>query len=101
MNTVSEDKTVAIVSYITLLGWIIAIILHNNNRTEFGAFHLRQSLGLILTGIILWFIPIIGWILNIIVFVFWIIGLVNAIQGEKKPVPIVGEFYQNIFKGLN
>ena len=101
MNTVSEDKTVAIVSYITLLGWIIAIILHNNNRTEFGAFHLRQSLGLILTGTILWFIPIIGWILNIIVFVFWIIGLVNAIQGEKKPVPIVGEFYQNIFKGLN
>ncbi len=100
MNNTSEDKTVAIVSYITLIGWIVAFVLHNNNKTALGAFHLRQSLGLFITGIILWWIPVIGWILNIIVFIFWLIGLINATQGETKPVPIIGEFYQDLFKGI-
>jgi len=100
MTESAEDKTVAIVSYITVIGWIVAIVLHSNNKTELGAFHLRQALGLFLTGVILWWIPIVGWILNIVVFIFWILGLIYAIQGDKKAVPLVGDFYQNIFKGL-
>mgnify|MGYP006277477799 CR=1 FL=1 len=100
METQTEDKTVAILSYITWVGWIIAIILHNNQRTELGAFHIRQTLGLYLTAIILWFIPLLGWILNLIVFIFWIVGLVNAINGQKQPVPLVGKLYQDLFKGI-
>ncbi|MFU8843685.1 MAG: DUF4870 domain-containing protein [Bacteroidales bacterium] len=97
----SDAKVVAIISYVTLVGWIVAIVLHNNNRSELGAYHLRQSLGLMLTMAVLWFIPIIGWILNIVLFIFLIIGLVYASQEEQKPVPVVGEFYQNLFKGIN
>ncbi|MCD4729811.1 MAG: hypothetical protein K8R74_04360 [Bacteroidales bacterium] len=100
MNNTTEDKTVAIVSYIFFIGWIVAFVLHNNNKTELGAFHLRQTLGLYITWIILWWIPVIGWILNIIVFIFWLIGLINATQGEQKPIPIIGEFYQDLFKGI-
>jgi uncharacterized membrane protein len=97
----SDAKVVAIISYITLLGWIVAIILHNNNRSALGAYHLRQSLGLMLTIAVLWFIPIIGWLLNVVLFIFMIIGLIYASQEEQKPVPLVGEFYQNLFKGIN
>jgi len=100
MTDSSEDKTVAILSYITIIGWIVALVLHSNNKTELGAFHLRQGLGLYLTGIVLRWIPIVGWILNIVVFIFWILGLIYAIQGDKKAVPVVGDFYQSIFKGL-
>ncbi len=96
-----EDKTIAILSYITFIGWIIALILHQNNKTSLGAYHLRQTLGIFLTGIILSIIPIIGWILGLVLFVFWILGLISAVQGEEKPIPLLGEFYQNIFKGLN
>lgn len=101
MNTTQEDKTVAILSYITLIGWIIALVLHQNNKTSLGAFHLRQTLGLFLTGFILGWIPIVGWIIALVLFVFWIIGLINAVNGEEKPLPLLGEFYQNIFKGLS
>lgn len=100
MNNSTEDKTVAIVSYITFIGWIIALILNSNQKTDLGAFHLRQALGLFITGMILWWIPVVGWVLNIVVFIFWLIGLINAIQGEKKPVPLVGDLYQDIFKGI-
>jgi uncharacterized membrane protein len=99
MNNSTEDNTVAILSY-TFVGWIVAFVLYGKNKTELGAFHLRQSLGLYLTSIVLLWIPTIGWILNVLVFLFWIIGLIYAIQREKKTVPIAGDFYQSILKGI-
>ncbi|MCF8378147.1 MAG: hypothetical protein K9H49_01140 [Bacteroidales bacterium] len=96
-----NSKTIAIISYITLIGWIVAIIMHSNNRSELGAFHLRQSLGLFISAIIFSFIPIIGWFLNIVIFAFIIVGLIYAAQEEKKTVPFVGDFYQSIFSSIN
>ena len=97
----SDAKLVGVISYITIIGWIVAIILHNNKRSEFGAFHLRQSLGLFLTGFILSWIPIIGWMAVVVVIAFLIVGLIYAIQEEMKTVPLVGDFYQDIFSGIN
>ena len=45
-----EDTTVALLSYITIIGFIIAIVLHSSKKTALGAFHLRQVLGLFVTG---------------------------------------------------
>lgn len=103
-----EDKTVAILSYITLIGLIVAIALHSSKKTKLGAFHLRQTLGLFLTGVavmvcqfILIFIPILGWLAIVALwcalFVLWILGLVAAINGQMKPMPIVGPLYQKWF----
>ena len=92
----SEDKTVAILSYITLFGFIAAIVIHSNKKTQLGAFHLRQSLGLLLTAF-LTIIPILGWLLAVFVLVMWIMGLISATKGEMKPVPLVGPLYQKWF----
>ena len=96
----NNGQLVAILSYITIVGWIIALILHLNKKTELGGFHLRQTLIIALAGIVLSWIPVIGWILSIILFIFWIMGLVYAIQGKKKEVPIIGGLGQSWFKGL-
>ena len=104
MSETQDARTIAIVSYLTIIGWVIALLMHQNNKSELGAFHLRQTLGLYLTGLIisfLYYIPFIGWILSLALFVFWVIGLVNAAQGEQKPIPLVGEFYQSLFRGIN
>ena len=113
-----NGKTVAILSYCTFIGFIIALVLHfqndKNNRSSLGIFHIRQVMGIIFTSIalgistvIFTFIPILGWIIAICIylsyfalFVFFIIGLVNAINGEEKPLPLVGEFYQKIFASV-
>lgn len=105
---VVEDRTVAILSYITIIGFIIAIVMHSSKKTQLGAFHLRQVLGLFITGvafglcaIVLAFIPILGWLaimagwLTLLVFV--IIGLIAAANGQQKPVPLLGEKYQGWF----
>ena len=104
----SEDKAVAIIAYLTLIGFIVAIIVHMNKKTKLGAFHLRQMLGFVLTGIaivfcefILLFIPILGWLCILALWaamlVLWILGLVATINGQMKPMPVVGPLYQNWF----
>ena len=92
----TEDKTVAILSYITLIGFIAAIVIHSNKKTQLGAFHLRQTLGLFLTSF-LCIIPLLGILIALCILVLWIIGLVAAIKGEMKPVPLVGGMYQKWF----
>jgi len=104
----TEDKTVAIVSYLTLIGFIVAVVMHSSKKTQLGAFHLRQMLGIFLTGIavvvcefVLIFIPILGWLrivaLWVSMFVLWLLGLLSAVKGEMKPVPVVGPMYQKWF----
>jgi len=92
----SEDKTVAILSYITLIGFIVAIVMNSNKKTKLGAFHLRQMLGLILTSF-LCIIPLLNIVILICLFVLWILGLLSATKGEMKPVPLVGPLYQKWF----
>jgi uncharacterized membrane protein len=102
----TEDRTVAIVSYLTLIGFVAAIFLHLNHKTQLGAFHLRQMLGMVLNsvaGAVLGVVPILGWIawgvVVIGLFVLWIVGLVSALKGEMRPVPVLGEHYQRWFAG--
>ncbi len=95
-----QSKLVAILSYITLIGWVIALILNMQNKTDLGSFHIRQALLLLLSMIVLSWIPMIGWLLSIVLFVFWVIGLVYAIQGQQKEIPLIGKLAQDWFKGL-
>lgn len=95
-----DGKTKAIVAHIYWIGWVIALILNSSDKDELTSFYIRQLLGLFLLSLVLMFIPIIGWLANIIIFVFWIISLIGAINGEKKLVPVVGKLFQDWFKGL-
>lgn len=95
-----DGKTKAIVAHIYWIGWVIALILNSSEKDELTSFYLRQLLGLFLLSLILWFIPVIGWIANIIIFIFWIISLIGAINGEQKEIPLVGKLFQDWFKAL-
>ena len=109
-----DQKTISWVSYITIIGWIIAIVSYNGSieKSSLARFHLRQSLGLIITAVAIYFamiifsmmIGLLGTLLSILnlgVLVLWIIGLISAVNGEEKPVPLVGEFYQKTLTFIN
>jgi len=88
------EKVVAVLSYITLLGWFIAIVLHGAHKSTFASFHLRQSLGLIITGALLALIPLIGWLLNVGVCCAWFFALYHVVKGHEEEIPLLGRFYQ-------
>lgn len=87
-------KVVAVVSYLTIVGWLCAIVIYGHHKSRLSSFHLRQSLGLIVTGCLLSFIPLIGWFLSLAVIAAWCHGLYHASKGEELPVPLLGDFYQ-------
>ena len=103
----NEGKTIAIIAYLTIIGLIIAFVMNNDKKNPFANFHIRQSLGLGLTALALSLIniiPILGWLISFIGFFIilfmWIMGLLNAINGKEKTVPILGEKYKEWFKTI-
>ncbi|GAA0818780.1 hypothetical protein KO495_04265 [Colwellia sp. D2M02] len=86
---------VAVISYFTLIGWIVALVIYDKHQSSLASFHLRQSLGLIITGALLSLVPLIGWALGIGVLCAWFMGIYSAIKGTKYEVPLLGSFYQH------
>ncbi|MDP7592693.1 MAG: hypothetical protein QF552_08375 [Litorilituus sp.] len=85
---------VAVVCYLTLFGWFIAIVFYGKHKCPFTSFHLRQSLGLIITASLLLFIPLIGWLMAIGVCIAWLYAFFYAVQGQQKKVFLLGNYYQ-------
>ena len=104
-KTVEEGKTMAIISYITIIGLLIAFFMNKDKKNEFTQFHIRQSIGLAVLGVInsfaiATFIPKLAGVIGLIIFVFIILGIVNAVKGEDKALPLVGDQFQEWFKNI-
>ena len=101
------DKTMGIIAYLTIIGLIVAIVTNKDKKVSFASYHIRQSLGLAVTGIalaIIGIIPFIGWLISILgtifIVILWVLGLINALNGYEKPVPVMGEKYMEWFKNI-
>ncbi len=99
-NNPNSGKTVAIIAHITFIGWIVAIIMNSQNKTEFGSYYIRQTLGIWIIAILLNFIPIVGCFASIICIVLIVISLVNAANDKMVPTVGVGQLFQDWFKSL-
>lgn len=94
-----NKKVTGIVSYITIIGWIIAFLAGDKEGAKF---HLNQSLVLFVVNLvnslivsrILGLIPLVGaivsFVISIALMVCWILGLVYAIKEEEKELPFIG-----------
>lgn len=89
----SEDangnKGLAIVAYITWVGFLVALILNNEQRDDFAKFHLNQAL-LVHIISLLGVLPHVGSLFKLIAVVFYILGVVNAAQGKRAELPVIG-----------
>ena len=101
-----SKKTISIISYITIIGWIIAFLVYNNQleKSSLAKFHLKQSLGLGILGLLCEFLSYIVpsldlglTILSLGLLILWIIGIVNAVNENEKPVPLVGNLFIDKF----
>lgn len=105
-QTVNEGKTIAIISYLTIIGTVIAFIMNQNKQNSFASFHLRQSIGIGLLSFAISFITrftYFNWIDNLMwlgIFAFWVIGLIGAAQGEERKIPLLGDQFQKWFKNI-
>lgn len=86
-ETVSqEEKIWAAVSYL----WVFSIVaLAARKDNDFIRFHANQGALLFVISLPLCFIPVIGWLANILIAIVAIIGILKSLQGEKWPLPVM------------
>lgn len=96
--TIDEGKTIAIISYITIIGLIIAYILNNSKHNSFAQFHIGQSVRIVVLAfanyLLAWVLPsslgLITTLISLAIFVLIILGIVNAANGKTTPLPVIG-----------
>ena len=100
-HDIEKGKTAAITSYILIIGVFIAMSMNSGEeKNPFASFHIRQALGLSLIFISLGLIisnfdsPMISNSMWIFLSVLWTYGIFSAINGETKPIPLLGNYFQ-------
>jgi uncharacterized membrane protein len=98
---IEKGKIAAITSYILIIGVFIAMSMNSGEeKNTFASFHIRQALGLSLIFISLGLIisnfdsPMISISMWISLSVLWTYGIFSAINGETKPIPLLGNYFQ-------
>ena len=104
---IEEGKTIAIISYILIVGVLIAMSMNSENKNRYASFHIRQGFGLTLTFILLgisisYFNSIIiaapMWIFILVLMSY---GIFSAASGSTIPLPLVGKLYQKFLSGIS
>lgn len=98
-------NTAAALSYVLGLftGALFLVLAHGNSYVRF---HAMQSivLSVVWLGgwIVLTIVPVIGWVLlpfwGLLMFVFWLVAIVKAWQGEMFKIPILGQYAEQFAK---
>lgn len=93
-DDIEKNKAMGLLAYILFFIPLLAA-----KDSPFARYHANQGLVLFICGLIsslVWIIPILGWIiapiLSIVITVLAVIGIINALNGKAKELPIIGKF---------
>lgn len=93
---VAKNKGIAIAAYILFFLPLLAA-----KESPFARYHANQGLMLLIFSVVVnvvgWVVPFLGWFVigpigNLLVLIFFILGVINAAQGNMKPLPVIGGF---------
>ncbi len=106
-NTKKDDeKSYAwLATFLSIMGFVIVLITRRENK--YVMFYAKQSLAVFIIGAILGiaakillFIPIIGVLINLAVWIFilliWLMSWVNALSGKEKATPFAHRIAESI-----
>ena len=94
-----KSNAAAIISYLTWVGFIIAILV-GDRSDDFTRHHLNQALIiniLSIVGGVVAVIPflgsIVGGLISLVVVVFWCLGIFRAVTWSIEPLPLIGDIH--------
>ncbi|MAJ31508.1 MAG: hypothetical protein CMC18_02485 [Flavobacteriaceae bacterium] len=96
-------KTNALISYITIIGFLISWSRHSDNPNPLSSFHLKQAFGVhlfyhassYLLNFYTFLIPF--YILYVIYLGALIFGIVSVRKKQKSKLPLLGDYFQKWF----
>lgn len=107
-----SSNSAAAISYITFIPAVLFLVMEPYNRDRFVRFHAWQCIALTIVWVAISIIfvvlgiagihmlmfglwTLIHMAIRLILFVFWLIALIKASQGQWYKIPIVGDLAQN------
>lgn len=95
-----KNKVFAVLAY---LGILFLVPLLAAKESRFARYHTNQGVVLFLSGIVCAFgggilslVPFVGCLVMpavlVAILVFVVLGIINAVQGVCKPLPVIGQF---------
>jgi uncharacterized membrane protein len=103
-----SSNAAAAISYITFIPAVLFLVMEPYNRDRFVRFHAWQCIALtvvaVIIGIIFTVLGFVGFhvllwmihsLVDLVLFVFWLIALIKASQGQWYKIPIVGDLAAN------
>ncbi|MEA4895182.1 MAG: zinc-ribbon domain-containing protein [Oscillospiraceae bacterium] len=94
-NDVEDNKMISILCY---FGLLFLVPYLSKQDSPFVKFHSNQGLVLFILALIVGIvskIPFIGWAIGLVcgvfIFVCFILGIVNVLNGEMKELPLIGQ----------
>ncbi|MEM1324742.1 MAG: hypothetical protein AAGI23_02250 [Bacteroidota bacterium] len=105
-SSLVTSRNISIVAYITVIGFVIAMLLNGKERTPLANFHIRQALGVHLVAaagrFLVWItgIKFLGLLLSIAAVLLLILGIFDAVRERSEPLPFVGEYFQKWFRSV-
>ncbi len=89
---IEQNKIWALLAYIHIL---FLIPLLAKKESKFAQFNAKQGLIMFVLEFFVW-IPILGWLLGIALFIVWIIVVINVLQGKYWKIPVIGDLTEKI-----
>lgn len=90
---IADNKYVAALSYV----WILFLVpLLAKKESPFAQFHAKQGLVLCVAAILFSFIPVLGWLANIAIFVVAVLAIIKTLSGEAWEIPYVKDAVKKI-----
>ena len=87
VDDAQANRDIAALAYV----WILSVVIYfSRKNSPFVRFHSKQGIVLFLLSILVWFIPFVGRILELVVLAFCALGFLSAAQGQWKELPLVG-----------
>lgn len=88
----SNAKLFSILAYISVL-WLLGLLITPEKTSPFVKNHVNNGIVLCITGAILACIPFIGWIAEIAVIIFMVMGIIAAAKTQYYTLPLfLGNF---------
>lgn len=94
---VADNKDLAALSYV----WILSlVVLFAKRESPFVQFHARQGAVLFGLSLVVWAMPFVGKIAELLILALCIIGFLHAAQSEWREIPIIGPLSRGAFGDL-
>jgi uncharacterized membrane protein len=94
-----QNKGMAVIAYIL---FFVPLLTGDHKKSPFVMYHTNQGLVLFLFSVGGWIVSsilmiiligiLLGFVIGIASLVFLIIGIINAVNGKMKPLPLIGKF---------